>query len=165
MKNYRIEIKWGLIFTGVSLLWMVLERAVGLHSTYIDQHPVYTNLFAIVAIAVYVFALRDKRENFYGGTMNWMQGFVSGIIISGVVALLSPLAQWITHTVITPDYFPNVIQHAVDTGTMTREDAEAYFNLRAYIMQSAGFALIVGILTSAIVAIFVRKKAAGGQEI
>ncbi len=50
-----------------------------------------TNFFAIIAIAVYVFALLDKRKRDFGGRMTWIQGFVSGVIISIIVALLSPL--------------------------------------------------------------------------
>ncbi len=90
--------------------------------------------------------------------MNWSQGFISGIVVSIVVAILTPLAQYITHTFITPDYFPNIIDHAVERGSMTREAAEEYFNLTSYILQSFFFALVVGVVTSAIVALFVRKK-------
>ena len=90
--------------------------------------------------------------------MNWSQGFISGIVVSIVVAILTPLAQYITHTFVTPDYFTNIIDHAVERGSMTREAAEEYFNLTSYILQSFFFALVVGVVTSAIVALFVRKK-------
>lgn len=157
MKKFSIEIKWGIIFTIVSLLWMFLEKGLGWHDEHISKHVIYTNIFAIVAILVYVFALLDKRKNFYNGKMSWTQGFISGIIISVVVAILSPLAQYITHELITPEYFENAIEHAVETGR-SREDAEAYFNLQSYILQSFFFALTVGTVTSALVALFVRRK-------
>lgn len=158
MKKFSIEIKWGILFTIISLLWMYLEKGLGWHDENIADHAIYTNLFAIVAIAVYVIALLDKRKNFYNGKMTWTQGFISGIIISVVVAILSPLAQYITHEWITPGYFPNVIDHTVEKGAMSREAAEEYFNLKSYILQSFFFALVVGIVTSAIVALFVRRK-------
>lgn len=158
MKKFSIEIKWGIIFSVVSLLWMFLEKGLGWHDENIAQHAIYTNIFAIVAILLYVFALLDKRKNFYNGKMTWTQGFVSGIIISVVVAILSPLAQYITHEFITPDYFTNVIDYSVESGAMTREAAEEYFNLKSYIIQSFFFALVVGVVTSAIVAFFVRRK-------
>jgi hypothetical protein len=37
-------------------------------------------------------------------------------------------------------------------------DAEAQFNLKSYIIQSTVGALVMGIVTTAIVAIFTRKK-------
>ena len=158
MKKFSIEIKWGIIFSVVSLLWMFLEKGLGWHDENISQHAIYTNLFAIVAIVLYVLALLDKRKNFYNGTMTWSQGFVSGIVISTVVAVLSPLAQYITHELITPNYFENVIEYSVESGAMKREAAEEYFNLTSYIIQSFFFALVVGVVTSAIVAYFVKRK-------
>ena len=157
MKKFSIEIKWGAVFSIVSLLWMYLEKGLGWHDENIAVHAIYTNLFAIVAIILYVFALLDKRKNFFNDKMTWTQGFVSGIIISVVVAILSPLAQYITHEFITPDYFENAIENSVLNGN-TRENAEAYFNLKSYILQSFFFALVAGVVTSAIVALFVRKK-------
>jgi len=158
MKKYSIEIKWALIFVVVSLLWMVMEKLVGLHDVHLEKHIIYTNFFAIVAIAVYVFALRDKRNNFYEGKMTWIQGFTSGMIISVIVTFISPLTQVITSEVITPEYFPNVIKLSVQLGKMTQEEAEAYFSLRNYIMQSMIGAIAMGAVTSAIVALFIRKK-------
>lgn len=165
MKSVKIEIKWALIFVIMSLLWMWLEKLSGLHSTHIDKHMYLTNLYAIPAILVYVLALRDKKKKFYQGQMSYSQAFVSGLIITAIVALFSPLTQWITSTIITPEYFPNVIEHSVATGYHTsREEAEAYFNLENYIKQSVIGALIMGLITTAIVALFVRSKKAKTTE-
>ncbi len=158
MKKIAIEIKWGITFFAAILLWAVLEKITGLHSTYIDKHMTFTNLFAIVAILIYVLALLDKRKSFYGNKMTWIQGFVSGIIIAVVVAILSPLGQVLTHEYLSPEYFPNVIAYSVKTGNQTQVEAEAYFNLKNYIKMSVIGALMMGVITSAIVAIFTRKK-------
>ena len=159
MKNMNIEIKWAIIFSIVGLLWMVLEKLVGLHSTYIDYHLYLTNLFAIPAIIVMVLALKDKKKNFYKGTMTYKQGLISGIILSIIIALLSPLTQWITSFVITPEYFPNVIKRSVEIEYYnTTEEAQANFNYKNYAIQGAFGALIMGILTTAIAMIFIRTK-------
>lgn len=158
MKNWRIELKWAIIFMAAALLWMVFERLMGWHGSKIAQHPIYTNLFAILAVGLYVTALRDKRDHFFGGKMTWQQGFISGIVISVLVAFFSPLSQYITHKVITPDFFPNAISYAVREGKLTQEAAEAYFNLGSYIWQSTIGALVMGLVTAAIVAFFVRKS-------
>jgi len=125
---------------------------------HIDKHAIYTNFFAIIAIAIFVFALLEKRNKDLGGKMTWVQGFVSGIIISVIVAMLSPLSQYVTHEYITPDYFQNAITHAVENAGMTQENAETYFNFNSYRIQAAFGALGSGIVTSAIVALFLRKK-------
>lgn len=158
MKKYSTEIKWALIFALMTLLWMVGEKMVGLHDQYLDKHMIYTNFYAIPAIAVYVFALLDKRKKDFVGKMTYKQGFVSGLIITLIVTVLSPLTQTIISLVITPDYFVNVIKFAVETKMMTQTEAEAQFNLPNYIMQSSIAALIMGVVTSAVVAIFTRKQ-------
>lgn len=158
MKNIKIEIKWALIFILSMLAWMFFEKSMGWHDEKIADHATYTNFFAIPAILVYVFALLDKKKNFYSGVMSYKQGVVSGLIITVIVTVLSPLAQYITSTIITPDYFPNVIEYAVSSGKMTQADAEAYFNINSYMIQSVIGALVMGLVTSLIVAIFVKSK-------
>jgi hypothetical protein len=157
MKQYNIEIKWAIAFVLMTLVWMLLECLSGLHHQHIDKHEIYTNFIALPAIAIYVFALLDKRKNFYGGTMSYKQGFISGLIITLIVTAFSPLTQYITSTIITPDYFPNAIKYAVDAQKMTQQEANDFFNLKNYIVEGLIGAPIMGLVTTAIVAIFTRK--------
>jgi hypothetical protein len=159
MGKVKIEIKWAVIFTAVVLLWMWLEKLVGLHDKYLDQHYYLTNLFAIPAICMMVFALRDKKKNFYSGTMTYAQGLISGVVLSVFIALISPLSQWVISFVITPEYFANVIKRSVEIEYFqTIEEAEAFFNYRSYAIGSAISALIMGVLTTAVAMIFIRSK-------
>lgn len=158
MKTIRIEIKWAIIFVLMQLAWMFLEKLMGLHGEFIDKHPVYTNFIAIPAIIIYVLALLDKRKSAFMGKMTYIQGLLSGLVITLIVTILSPLTQYITSTIITPEYFPNVINYSVESGKMTKEAAEEYFNLRSYIVQGLIGTPVMGIITTAIVALFTRKK-------
>lgn len=159
MKNLNIEIKWAFLFTGIGLIWMVLEKLSGLHDTYIDYHLYLTNLFAIPAIIVMVLALKDKKKNTYSGQMNYKQGLLSGFYLSLFICLLSPLAQWITTYIISPEYFPNVIKRSVEIGYYkTTAEAEANFNYTNYAIQGAIGAVVMGILTTAIAMLFLKSK-------
>lgn len=158
MNRYKTEIKWSIIFVVVMLLWMGFERLVGLHGEHIANHATYTNFFAIFAIGIYVFALMDKKKTAYNGVMTWKQGFMSGLIITIIVTILSPLTQWIIHTVITPDFFENIRAYSVQEGLMSTDEAAEYFSLTGYMVQSMIGALIMGILTSAVVAFFTRTR-------
>lgn len=158
MKRFGIEIKWGIIFTVVTLLWMWVEKLLGWHDEHIGKHPVYSLFFAIPAILMYVFALLDKRKNHFKGKMTWPQGFITGLGVAVVVAILSPLTQYIVSEIITPEYFENAISHAVEIRGMEMAQAREYFSLENYIWQSLMSAVGLGIFTSAIVALFVKKK-------
>ncbi len=159
MENVKIEIKWAIVFSVMGLLWMVLEKLSGLHSTYIDYHLYLTNLFAIPAIWVMVLALKDKKKSFYNGEISYKQGLISGILLSVFIAMLSPLTQWITSYVITPEYFPNVIKRSVELGYYkTTAEAEANFNYSNYAIQGLIGAVAMGVITTAIAMIFIRTK-------
>jgi len=158
MGKFKTEIKWGIIFVIMSLAWMLLERLTGLHDENIDKHAIYTNFIAIPAIVIYVFALLDKQKNDYNGVMNYKQGFLSGLLITLVVTLFVPLTQYITLNIITPDFFPNMIEHVTQNDIMTREAAENYFNTKSYMMQGLIGAPVMGIVTTAVVALFTKKS-------
>jgi hypothetical protein len=158
MLNLKIELKWATIFVGMSLLWMILEKLLGLHDKYIDKHAIFTNFIAIPAILIYVLALLDKRKNDYNGRMTYKQGVICGLIITAMVTVVSPITQYITTNIITPEYFPNVIKYSVNSGKLTQQDAENYFNLKSYIIQGLIGAPIMGIITTLIVAFFTKKK-------
>ncbi len=158
MKKYSIEIKWAVIFLLMGLVWMLMEKMVGLHSTQISKHAIFTNFIAIPAVIIYVLALLDKKKNYYQGIMSYKQGFISGLVITLIVTVLSPLSQYITSTWITPEYFPNIINYSVSNGKMTQAEAESYYNLKSYIIQGLIGAPIMGLITTAIVALFTKSK-------
>jgi hypothetical protein len=157
LRNRTIEMKWAFFFIMMMLLWMVMEKLMGLHDVYIDQHAVYTNFVAIPAILIYFFALRDKRETFYKGKMTYTQGLASGLIITAIVTVITPALQFVTSTFITPEYFQNASEYAVSQGMMSAEQAAEYFNTNSYIIQATIGAPIMGIMTSLIVAGFTKR--------
>jgi hypothetical protein len=159
MISIKTEIKWAILFSVMTLIWMLLEKLSGLHSQYIDYHLYLTNLYAIPAIWLMVLALKEKKRIAYNGQINYLQGLKSGIVLSIFIALLSPLTQWITSYVITPEYFPNVIKRSVEIGYFkTTAEAEANFNYANYAKQGAIAAFVMGLITTAIAMVFIRTK-------
>lgn len=165
MNKYRIEIKWAIIFSVSMILWMLGEKLFGLHDEHIAQHAFYTNFFAVVAIGIYLLALYDKRKNYHNGTMSWKEGFISGLIITAGIVILSPFVQLLINEFIAPDYFTNISRYSIESGEMTEEQAELYFNPKNYIMQSMVWAGITGIITSAIAALLLRRKVPNPHEV
>ena len=51
-----------------------------------------------------------------------------------------------------------MIDHSVQTGQMSRSEAAGYFNLKSYMIQGSLGAFMMGVITSAIVAVFTMKK-------
>ena len=156
MKKYSIEFKWELIFIFMSLVWMLLERLTGLHDENIDQHAIYTNLIAIPAILIYYFAIKEKHDRFYKGQISFKQGFKSGLIISIIVTLITPLSLYISTKYISPEYFTNAVEYSVKNKLMVKNEALAYFNYKNYLVLSLMSAPVMGIITSLIISFIIK---------
>lgn len=158
MKGYKIEIKWAIIFEIVILVWMIIEKMLGYHSDKIAQHEVFSNFFMIPAILTYFLALREKKMVDYGGRITYGQAFMAGIVITAIVTVLAPLSQYITTNYISPEYFPNMINYVVSTNQLNQEQADAYFNLKNYIIQSIFATPLMGMMTTGILSFIVKSK-------
>ncbi|TNE74331.1 DUF4199 domain-containing protein [bacterium] len=159
MEKIKLEVKWGVIFVLTSMLWMFIEKMMGWHGEHIDQQRYMTNLFIVPATLVFVYALRDKRNQLQG-EISWKQGFMAGMIITSVIFMMSPVSLWVSLNLISPEFFPNMISFTVSREILDQETAEAYFNFRNYVIQSALGAFVMGTITSAAVAFFIKNKKA-----
>ena len=158
MKNFAIEIKWAVITILLSILWIFLEKSIGLYDTNLKWQPLFSMLLGFAIIPLYFLAIRDKKKNFYNGAITWKQGFFTGLIITFFIMISCPLSQYISHNFIVPDFFENAITHAVSTKRMTQADAEAYFNLNSYITQSVSMMLSFGVMISGVDAYLLKSK-------
>ena len=151
-----IEVKWALIFTVFSIFWVLGEKFLGLHDNLINKHVYLTQLFVIPVIGIYFFALLDKRKRDFGNNMSYKQGLITGIYITAYVTMVSPFIQYITLEVISPDYLRHAISYNVSTGLLSQHEAEQYFNLKNYIIQSMTGVAVVGNTISIVAALFVK---------
>ncbi|WP_333879090.1 DUF4199 domain-containing protein [Flavobacterium sp.] len=162
MKNFSIEIKWTLRFILLVLAWAIGEKFAGLHDQYIDRYALYTNLFALPAFLFYYLALSEKKKYFFNNQITWRQGFVSGIILSFFIAILMPVAQLVIYKSITPHFFETIIEYKTKSPNLkfhiSEKDAESYFNLKSYIIQSIFNTLSMGSIAGALVSLMIKNK-------
>lgn len=158
MKKLYIELKWAVIFTIALLCWILFEKTLGWDNEQILEHWWLTLLFIPFAILIFLLALREKRRRVYDRKMTWMQGFVSGLIISIIVALLSPLTEYIAYNIFTPEYFNAIAESSVTNDLMARSKMNSILKINSYRWQSAFGLFGFGILVSVVSAFFVRKK-------
>ncbi|MGG7036894.1 MAG: DUF4199 domain-containing protein [Flavobacterium sp.] len=158
MKNYSIEIKWAIRFTLLVLTWSIAEKLTGLHDAYISKYWLYSNLFAIPAVIFYFLALNEKKKYFFNGNITWQQGFVSGVVLSFLIALLNPFAQYVIYSSITPHFFENIIEYKLKNTRISAQSLQAVFNLTTQILQTTFGSLSMGIITGALVSLFIKTK-------
>lgn len=159
MKKYAIEIKWSMIFIGVSLLWILLERIAGLHDEHINLHPIITLFFMIPAIWMYVAAIKEKKNACYGGQMTFIQGLLAGIIMTLIITAVTPLTQYFIAEYVTPNFFPNAIIASVKEGYyQTEAEAREHFNYENYALTSTIGAFVMGLITTVVVSAILKTK-------
>lgn len=157
MKKFAIEIKWGIRYAFLWILWLFIEKSSGYYDAKIKDYALYSMLFTFVLIFVYYVAIKEKKKDFFGGEMSWKQGCTTGIFLTIVMAILTPFCQIIFHKAIAPEFFPNMIEFSVSKGN-SRATAENYFNLSSYMIQSIFSTLSFGVVISAVVALFLQTK-------
>ena len=163
MKKFSVEIKWAIIFTIVSLLWFFVEKMTGLHDLHINKQPPYSLFFVIPALIIYILALKEKKEKIFNGQMTWTQGFISGTFLALFITILNPLVQYLSYEVISPNFFRLSISYKI-AHKVAVENAESYYNLKNSIYRGIMDCMSYGIITSAIVALFVKTKEAPSNE-
>ncbi len=75
-----------------------------------------------------------------------------------MIALLAPLSTFVSVEYISPDYFENAISMSVKNQMKTQIEAEEYFSTGNYMLQNLIAAPVMGIITTLVVAIFLRSK-------
>lgn len=153
----KTEIKWGIIFSLFMLVWLWMEFILGFHTKYIAYHPYFTNLALIPSILIIRAGMKEKKR-LLGGEITYMQAMKSGLMMTLVITLLSPLSQYIFHHFINPDFFHSMIDYAVKNGKATPEQANQYFNFKNYMIESTVGSLFIGVAIVSVSALVLRTK-------
>ncbi|MCH8524821.1 MAG: DUF4199 domain-containing protein [Balneolales bacterium] len=153
----KIELKFGLLYAAATLIWISIEYLLGFHSTYIVLHPYASFLFLFVAIAVIYQGMKSRKE-FHNGEITYGQLFLSGVYITIVAVLVSPLTNYVFHSFINQDFFEAMIRMSIDQMRMTEDMAREHFNLKRYTQLNIVFGLISGVVISLFTAAILRKR-------
>ena len=163
------EIRSGIAISVAGFLWLLLEFFLGLHTTRIDYQPFFTWLSVIIPITGLYWAIKAKRNRFYGGEITFIQAAKTGLIVTGVSSLTSPLLAWLYVSVVNPFYFSTTITHrkqmieelnlsSLEEKSIKINEAYQYFNVSTYLIQSFLTILIIGIVLTLIIAALIKKN-------
>ena len=157
MEKFKIEFKWASIFTGINLIWIYIEKYLGLHNEYIDYHSI-VSLVMLLPLSLCIFmGLNQKRQDYYKGEMTWQKAFLSGSLLSLLVAGLSPGPVYVMAEYVSPEFFLIAKKASAERG-VSQKLTKQLFNLNTYISQAIMFYLAFGVMISAIVGLFVKRK-------
>jgi hypothetical protein len=169
----RIAAKWGLVIGLANLVWLYLAYYLGLHTSGIMVFQVFMLVWLAITVTGFILALRAvKRQN---PALSYLQGIGAGAVSALVSAVAAVVAQVGYFTVVHPAW-PEVMAqqtkaHFTAQGMSPPQveqmvlQARGSFTLSNYAVSSAASALIVGIVLSAIIMIFLRRRSALAPEV
>lgn len=158
MEKFGIELKWAGIITASHLLWYFIEKMLGWH-----QDFSYTIIswfgFYFLFFFLFLWAFIDKKNNFYNNNWSIKDGFKFGLFLTGLLAILNPMVQYIIFQSLSPDYFSNIITYKLEQSqTMTQEFLEGRFNIDAYVRSGIFDTLSFGLIYSIALAYLLKTK-------
>lgn len=157
MKKIGIEIKWSAIITTFYCIWAYIENATGNHKDF-SNIIIFGLLFILILIVMSIMAFFDKKINFYEGKWDFKQAFRFGLFLTGITALLNPIAHYIIYNTISPEYFTNLIEYQAAKGRETKEVLIERYNFDSTMYQSMRDIMSYGVVLSAILAYFLKTK-------
>ena len=108
MKKLGIEIKWVALITCLTVLCFVVEKFMGWHNQ--ANHNISSILISFIGLYLLIFvcyylAYREIKQNIYQNNWSFKEAFKFGLLLTSMVAILNPIAQYIMYESISPDYF------------------------------------------------------------
>lgn len=159
MNKIGIELKWAAFITAFTCLWAALEHALGYHKDF-SNILITSFIYYVILTFLWAIAFIDKKKSL-GKNAVWefKSAFKFGLFLTGITALLSPIAQYITYETISPDYFTNIIEYQLKKGRETIEILQQRYNMSFVISLGVRDALSFGVIYSALYAwVFKTKK-------
>ncbi|SMO82473.1 DUF4199 domain-containing protein [Solitalea koreensis] len=161
----KLEIRWGLIISVLSFIWLCLEYGLGLHTRHLNMLPYVTVFSLLIPVICLWLAIKEKRNIVNRGSITFAGAFKTGAIISVIAAVLSLLSILLYFKVINPNFTSFMVEHmkaaALKNGTNVLEaevQARRYFGLSNYLLQSFLSTLLIGLAISLIIAASIKKK-------
>lgn len=159
MNKIGIELKWAAFITAFACLWAALENALGYHKDF-SNILITSFIYYVILTFLWAIAFIDKKKSL-GKNAVWefKSVFKFGLFLTGITALLSPIAQYIIYETISPDYFTNIIEYQLKKGRETIEILQQRYNMNFVISLGVRDALSFGVIYSALYAwVFKTKK-------
>ena len=150
-KNLHRALKWGAIYTGMTIGWAVLGKATGMHDARIRYNLAFNSAVLLPSLAVYALAIREMNA---AVPMTYGERLLSGLVLTVFVTVLGPLNPVISMVFVSPRFFENATRYSIESGMMTDEEALQKFNLTTFIVRGFIGGPIFGFVLSLIAALF-----------
>jgi glucose uptake protein GlcU len=153
MKN---EFKWAVIMSVVLLVWLTLLKFLGFQEAdKADLFVIVVNAYYLLLFGMYLLAINERRRK-QNGYITRRDAFLTGLLVTLFLVVLSPLNMAIFYYLINPNFFDVMIAVSIENG-VSEQVAQGDYNLYSYIFSSIVMNLVAGGVFSALGAVLLQK--------
>lgn len=145
------HVKYGLILVAITAVCLLLMEVTGNNQSFDAKSPVQFFYMIVAPFIVWWVGLRAKRKEL-GNRMSYRQGFVEGVRISFVYALVSPFIFLAYYVFVNP----SIVEY-VRTAYRLAGASDAVVIGSDMVGQFVA-AMVFGSIYAAIIAIFLRRR-------
>lgn len=106
----KTEMKYGLIIAAVSAIWLIVQDLIGLHDKYIQYQSMVSWLGLIIPIAGLFFAIKEKRDKEFEGSISYGQCIKTGLLTTIVNGFLGSIFGLLFFKFINPKFLTALLE-------------------------------------------------------
>jgi hypothetical protein len=163
-----LEIRNGILLAFLGFLWLLLEKALGLHSNYLDLRAFVFWLIIFIPLVGFYYTLKHKRDKHFSGSITFVQCLrsVSVLILSSSIATL--FFVWLYVSLVNPNYLAirmnhelNIIKAAqlnLESELLKETEIKANFGTLNYLLHYFFSTLVICSVLGLSICLLIRKK-------
>lgn len=156
VRSFCLEFKWAAVCVVGMLLWVLVERLVGLHHERLQGLPEVRQAMMGLFVFCHIACLYEKRKRHYRGAMRYWDGMVCCLALTILVLVALGPATYLMYSAISPDLLFNLTQYEIANGEFTYQEvlqrnalaSHVIDQFTRYIFYGLGLSLTLPLLAS-----------------
>ncbi len=167
MNTYTTEIKTGIAIGFSGFLWLLMEKALGLHDKNLDFRSFIFWLIIVLPMAGIFFLLSRKRDKVLNGSISLLQCIKANLVFIPSTLITHIFFVWLYISVINPNFLTIRMDHELKIIRSAQIDIEAQllkegeikeaYTTAAYLANYFMVSLIICLVLALAISLIIRK--------
>jgi hypothetical protein len=163
-----LEIRNGILLAFLGFLWLLMEKALGLHSTYLDLRDFIFWLIIFIPLTGFYYTLKYKRDKHLDGSITFLQCLRSVLILVTSSTIATLFFVWLYVALVNPNYLTirmnhelNIIKAAqlnLESELLKETEIKSGFGMMNYLIRYFISTIIICSVLGLAISMLIRKK-------
>lgn len=168
MNAYTTEIKTGIAIGFSGFLWLLMEKALGLHDKHLDYQPFIFWLIIVLPMAGIFFLLSRKRDKALNGSISLLQCIKANLVFIPSTLITHLFFVWLYISAINPNFltirmdhelkFIRSVQIDIETQVLKEGEIKEAYTTAAFLVNYFLVSLVVCLVLGLAISLIIRKQ-------